>query len=210
MGRNLHHAVRRETGVPQRAWLLHLGGGCRLGSLWRSAPSGKSEPASRPALSFRVCAWIGACAIVTAIATGSRAADSPGSELASPIESAEEGCHTIRRALNHLAEAERAQALALDLGATPGSSTAVIEARLATLIERTNHLRDVLRQVRKNAPARDPRVEQCSRMGFHALEEAQKLTSSVEELLRNRESAEASPPAGFRSDAVRGGSVAQP
>ena len=141
------------------------------------------------------------------------AATSPAADLplpqASPAESAEEGCSSIRHALSRLAEAERSQAFALNLASAPGSSTAPVEARLATLLDRIKSLRETLRQVHKDAPAHDARIEQCSRMGYRALNEAEKLTSSVEELLGNREAAANSGAGPVRSGAVPG-SAAQP
>jgi hypothetical protein len=141
------------------------------------------------------------------LAATSPAADVPQSQVTS-AESAEEGCSSIRHALSRLAEAERSQAFALNLASAPGASTAPVEARLATLLDRIKSLRETLRQVRKDTPAHDPRIEQCSRMGYRALDEAEKLTSSVEELLGNREAAN-SGVGPIRSGAAPG-SAAQP
>ena len=141
--------------------------------------------------------------------SGAFAADTPGSQ-ASPSESAEDGCAAIRHALSRLAEAERSQALALNLASTPGSSTAPVEAHLATLLDRIKALRETLNHVRKSAPARDTRIEQCSKMGFHALDDAEKLTSSVEELLGSREAAENSAEGPVRSGAAPAGSAPPP
>jgi len=143
------------------------------------------------------------------LAPSTFASDIPQPE-ASPAETAEEGCAAIRHALSRLAEAERSQAFALNLASAPGSSTAPVEARLATLLDRTRTLRETLSRVRKNAPAHDTRIEQCSNMGSRALDEAEKLTSTVEELLRSREAADNSGAGPVRSGAAPAGSAAPP
>ena len=116
------------------------------------------------------------------------AAESPKSESPSS-ETAEDACASIRRELNRLAQAERDEAFALNLGAPPGSSTAMIETRLAAVLDRTRRLRETIREVRRRNTGHDPRIEQCTKMGSQAVVEAQKLTSSVEELLHARETA---------------------
>jgi hypothetical protein len=151
-------------------------------------------------------------ALTAAIALGTRTAIAETSDKqATPSDqSAEEACATIRSALNELAQAERAQALALDLIAAPGNSTAMIESRLTTLLDRTSRLRRTLREVRRRSTTRDPRTEQCAKMGYHALTEAQKLASNVEELLRSPETG-AAPAAGeVTSDAAPARSGARP
>ena len=70
------------------------------------------------------------------------------------------------------------------------------------MLDRTNRLRQNLREVRHNSVPHDPRVEQCTKMGFRALVEAEQLTTSVEEFLHSHEIGEASTPRGFRSDAA--------
>ncbi len=158
------------------------------------------EPARGPALSFRAAVIAAICFLLALLAAPGYSAERPDTPV-SP-ETAEEACAAIRTALNELAKAERAQAFALSLGSTRESSTTLIEARLAAVLDRTRRLRNVLRQVRDKASRRDSRIEQCTKMGYHALVEAEKLTTNVEELLRNRENGEASLPAGpVRSDA---------
>ncbi|GEM_PF-3940529 len=152
------------------------------------------EPARGPALLFRAAVLAAVWLVIAVLAPagyGAEHLDTPG-----PSETAEEACASIRTALNDLAKAERAEAFALSLASTPGSSTTIIEARLATVLDRTRRLRNVLRQVRDKSSPRDSRVEQCTKMGYHALVEAEKLTTNVEELLRSRESGEASLPEG--------------
>jgi hypothetical protein len=73
--------------------------------------------------------------------------------------------------------------LALDLASNGGNSAAIVEARLSVLIDRTNDLRGALRRVRQSTVARDPMVEQCTRMGFRALVISEKLSSDVETVL---------------------------
>jgi hypothetical protein len=113
----------------------------------------------------------------------------------------ETACAAIHRALTQLAKAERDQAFALDLDAGGGATT-MVEARLATVLDRTNTLRAALRVVRQSTVARDPRSEQCMRMGFHALVQAEKLTTNVEEVLYGPNLSRAGPHAPLRSDAA--------
>ena len=109
----------------------------------------------------------------------SLAADlSPG-----PESDAGAACTEIKTALHALADSEHAESLALDLAAGGGNSTAIVAARLSTLLDRTQDLRVTLRRVRQSAVARDPMVDQCTRMGFRALVISEKLTSDVEGVL---------------------------
>jgi hypothetical protein len=73
--------------------------------------------------------------------------------------------------------------LALDLASGGGNSTAIVMARLSVLLDRTQDLRVTLRHVRQSAVARDPMVDQCTRMGFRALVISEKLSSDVESVL---------------------------
>jgi len=100
-----------------------------------------------------------------------------------PENGAEAACTEIKTALHALATAEHDESLALDLASGSGNSTAIVEARLSVLLDRTNDLRVVLRHVRQSAVARDPTVEQCTRMGFRALVMSEKLSSVVEDVL---------------------------
>ncbi len=163
----------------------------------------QSEPAAGPALLFVILAMFAVCTkLACTVADATEMAEKKGSETA------EDACARIRSDLRELAKAERAQAFALDLAAGQGGSEAIIETRLAAVLDRTNRLRRTLREVRHRAAPHDPRVEQCTRMGFQALVEAEKLTTNVEELLHNRENAESSGP--IRSDAQPAGPVPQP
>jgi hypothetical protein len=101
--------------------------------------------------------------------------------------SAEQACDTIRSSLHKLARAEHEQAFALDLSAGEGGSTPMVATQLAKLLECSNDLRDTLRSVRARTAAGDPRVEECKKMGFHALAEAERLTTTVEEVLYGNE-----------------------
>ncbi|MGO9455241.1 MAG: hypothetical protein ACLQDV_29965 [Candidatus Binataceae bacterium] len=115
--------------------------------------------------------------------------------------SSEEACATIREALNNLAEAEHAQAFALNLAPAQDGSTAMVKTRLTAMLDRTSRLRETLRIVRRDAAAQDPSVEQCTKIGLHALVEAEKLTTSVEEVLYGRDLKDTSAAAPVRSDA---------
>ena len=71
-------------------------------------------------------------------------------------------------------------ALALSGG---GNSTAIVEARLSVLLDRTQDLRVALKHARASADSRDPMVDQCMRMGYRALVISEKLSSDVESVL---------------------------
>jgi hypothetical protein len=100
-----------------------------------------------------------------------------------PENGPEAACSEIKTALHALADSEHAESLALDLASGAGNSTAIVEARLSVLLDRTNDLRVTLRRVRQSAVARDPMVDQCTRMGFRALVISEKLSSDVESVL---------------------------
>jgi hypothetical protein len=119
-----------------------------------------------------------AVVVVAAIQTTHAADLSPG-----PESDAGAACTEIKTALHALADSEHAESLALDLAAGGGNSTAIVAARLSTLLDRTNDLRVTLRRVRQSAVARDPMVDQCVRMGFRALVISEKLSSDVEGVL---------------------------
>src|SRR5208282_5370167 len=95
----------------------------------------------------------------------------------------EAACAEIKTALHALASAEHDQALALDLASSGGNSTAIVEARLSVLLDRAQDLRAALKHVRQSAAARDPMVDQCTRMGLRALVMSEKLSSDVETVL---------------------------
>ena len=163
MGRNLHHAVRPERGVLQFPRLRHRGNR-RLIFFSVSTPTAI-------VLAFAVV-------MLAAIKT-TRAADlSPG-----PESDASAACNEIKTALHALAESEHAESLALDLASGGGNSTAIVMARLSVLLDRTQDLRVTLKHVRQSSAARDPMVDQCTRMGFRALVISEKLTSDVEGVL---------------------------
>ncbi|MGH7779204.1 MAG: hypothetical protein ACREQR_05190 [Candidatus Binataceae bacterium] len=91
------------------------------------------------------------------------------------------------------------------MSAGEGGSTPIVAAQLAKLLECSSALRDTLRTVRERAPAGDPRVEECKKMGFRALAESERLTTTVEEVLYGNDSA-----AQVRSDAAPTAPVPQP
>src|SRR5260370_16948934 len=120
MGRNLHHAVRPEGGVPELARLRASRGERRL--IFFSV-------STRAAIVLAV-----AVAVLAAIQT-TRAADlSPG-----PESDAGAACTEIKTALHALADSEHAESLALDLAAGGGNSTAIVMPPLSTLLPRPNH-----------------------------------------------------------------------
>jgi hypothetical protein len=92
-------------------------------------------------------------------------------------------CTEIKTALHALADAEHDESFALDLAAGGGNSTAIVETRLSVLLDRTNDLRVALKHARDSAVARDPSVDQCTKMGFRALVISEKLSSDVESVL---------------------------
>lgn len=110
--------------------------------------------------------------------SASLAADSGDIEPYSP----EKACTAIKGGLRELADAERGEALALDL-TTDATTAAMAEVRLNALIDRSQQLRATLAAVRMSSVARDSEVGQCVAMGFHSLASAEKLSSDVEEIL---------------------------
>jgi hypothetical protein len=104
-------------------------------------------------------------------------------DLSAGPDSPEEACRDIKSALHALADSEHDESLALDLASNGGNSAAIVEARLSVLIDRTNDLRAALRRVRQSEVARDPMVEQCTRMGFRALVVSERLSTDVETVL---------------------------
>jgi hypothetical protein len=117
-----------------------------------------------------------------------------------PLDLGAEGaCAQIKTALHALASAEHDESIALDLAANGGHSTAIVEARLSVLLDRTQDLRASLRRVRQSKVARDPMVDQCTRMGFRALVISERLSSDVESVLFGGDDSVAEAPA-LRSD----------
>jgi hypothetical protein len=116
-------------------------------------------------------------------------------------ENSESACNSIKTALHALAAAEHDEAFALDLAAEGGSSV-IVEARLSGVLDRAQDLRAVLRHVRQSAVARDPMVDQCTKMGFRALVTSEKLSSDVETVLSR------SPGSIAEAPAPRSGSIA--
>jgi hypothetical protein len=194
MGRNLYHAVRTEGGVPEFDRLLDRER--RRLTESRTLAAGKSsELAEWPAPCFfaarAVVAIIFAVLVpILAIPDAILAAETStlSGEKSLPKEknladeNSESACNSIKTALHALAAAEHDEAFALDLAAEGGSSV-IVEARLSGVLDRAQDLRAVLRHVRQSAVARDPMVDQCTRMGFRALVTSEKLSSDVETVL---------------------------
>jgi hypothetical protein len=154
MGRNLHYAVRPEGGVPELAGLRH---GRRKRRLILALL------AALPLVSHQ---------LVLAADT------SPG-----PENGAEASCTEIKNALHALGDSEHDESLALSLASNGGNSSAIVEARLSVLLDRTQDLRAALQHARQSPVARDPQVEQCMQMGYRALVVSEKLSSDVETVL---------------------------
>jgi hypothetical protein len=128
-------------------------------------------------VSTRILLAIGVALLATFQST--RAADLS----AGPENGPEAACSEIKTALRSLGNAEHDEALALDLASSGGNSTAIVAARLSVLLDRTQDLRVALKHVRQSEVARDPMVDQCTRMGFRALVMSEKLSSDVETVL---------------------------
>jgi hypothetical protein len=121
---------------------------------------------------------LSATLLVLSLHSGSLAADSGDLEAYSP----EKACTAIKGGLRDLADAERSEALALDL-TTDATTAALAEVGLNALVDRSQQLRATLAAVRMSSVAHDNEVEQCVAMGFHSLASAEKLSSDVEEIL---------------------------
>jgi hypothetical protein len=133
------------------------------------------------------------------------AADSGDLEPYSP----EKACTAIKGGLRALADAERDEALALDL-TTDTTTAAMVEVRLNVLLNRSQQLRATLAAVRMSSVAHDSEVGECVAMGFHSLESAEKLTSDVEEILYSGGYPVASAPALMPSGAREPGGESSP
>jgi hypothetical protein len=132
-----------------------------------------------------------AIAVVSIATLGTASAEdlSPG-----PENGPEAACTEIKSALRALGDAEHDESFALDL-VGGANSTAIVEARLSVLVDRTQDLRAALARVRQSAVARDPMAEQCVQMGFHALVISEKLSSDVETVLYGDDDSVAEAPA---------------
>ena len=190
MGRNLYHAVRTEGGVPEFDRLLEHRERRRLTESRTIAAGKSSELAEWPAPCFfgPACAFFAAVfalvvpILVVPAAILAAETSTLSNEKNLSDENSESACNSIKTALHALAAAEHDEALALDLAAEGGSSV-IVEARLSGVLDRAQDLRAVLRHVRQSAVARDPMVDQCTRMGFRALVTSEKLSSDVETVL---------------------------
>lgn len=137
-------------------------------------------------------------------AVGRAAASEPAREppVAIAKMNTEQACAMIRSALHQLAEAERKQAFSLDLYSHGHGGSAMVQARLAILLDHSNRLRNALRVVHMSPVARDDEVKRCSAMGLHALAQAERLTTTVEEVLYGPNLGNPLPGATLRSDAA--------
>ena len=133
-------------------------------------------------------------ALFAAFQTARAADSSPG-----PENGADAACTEIKSALHALGDAEHDESFALDL-VGGANSTAIVEARLSVLIDRTQDLRAMLARMRQSAIARDPAAQECIQMGFHALVISEKLSSDVETVLYGDDDSVAQAPA-FRPGA---------
>ena len=157
MGRNLHYAVRPEGGVPEFPRL---------------------RATRRVRLELPLILLVLAGVLFVSHQPALAADISPG-----PENSAEAACTEIKTALRALGDSEHDESLALDLASNGGNSAAIVEARLSVLLDRTQDLRVALQHARQSPVARDPMVDQCTRMGFRALVVSEKLSSDVETVL---------------------------
>jgi hypothetical protein len=121
--------------------------------------------------------------IVAVVVLGTFHAIPAADSAPGPENGASAACTEIKNALHALAAAEHDESLALDLAAEGGSAAVVVEARLSSLLDRTQDLRAALKRARQSAVAREPMVDQCTRMGFRALVVSEKLSSDVETVL---------------------------
>jgi hypothetical protein len=151
-----------------------------------------------------VLATVALSILAIASAAGFAAAsDSPALPAISVTKmNSDQACAMIRRALHRLAKSERDQALALDLDPHGRGDTAMVQAQLAILLERSDELRNALRVVHQSAAAADDSVKRCSAMGLHALAEAEGLTTTVEEVLYGPNLRNPLPGVNLRSDAA--------
>jgi hypothetical protein len=127
-----------------------------------------------------------ALALLLAVGAPAWAASPSGLPAAAQADmSGKDACVRIRDALRQLAEAERQQALALDLF-SKGDSEPDVETRLSILLAKSSQLSHLLRAVRAGPVAGQPPVARCLKLGDKALFEAERLSSQVEQVLFDR------------------------
>jgi hypothetical protein len=91
-------------------------------------------------------------------------------------------CGAIHHALTNLAQAERDQALSLQLFSC-GGQLAIVETRYRRLEQASGDLREILRRVRASRDSSEPALAECLKLGYQVLFAAEKVTSEVEPIL---------------------------
>jgi hypothetical protein len=129
-----------------------------------------------------------AAAVALAAAPSVRAEPPVASALAEPVSgeqsepSPSASCSEIHQALTRLAQAERDQALALQLFSR-GAAVPIVQARLQRLQQVSADLREILRRVHASRLGHDSSVSECLKLGYQSLFAAEKVTSEVERVL---------------------------
>lgn len=130
-------------------------------------------------------AWLAAALALLVIAPPSRATEQD-------VQRQPDGCGEIHSALQRLAQAERAQAFALQLfvrgqessGRRPDSEAALgVEKALQQLLDGSSALRSILKRISRGPAAREAAVAGCLKLGYRSLFEAERLISDVERVL---------------------------
>jgi hypothetical protein len=91
-------------------------------------------------------------------------------------------CSEIRQSLSRLGQAERDQALALQIF-SGGGQLSMVELRYQRLQQAGGDLREILRRVRASSLGEDPSVSECLKLGYQSLFASEKVGTEVEQIL---------------------------
>jgi len=116
--------------------------------------------------------------IVTPLPADLRAEQPPAQSEASASGS----CSEIRQSLTKLVQAERDQALALQIY-SGGGQLSMVELRYQRLQQAGGDLREILRRVRASGFGADPSVSECLKLGYQSLFASEKVGTEVEQIL---------------------------
>ena len=110
------------------------------------------------------------------------AADLGAGQPPQPEASASGSCAEIRQSLTRLGQAERDQALALQIF-SGGGQLSMVELRYQHLQQAGGDLREILRRVRASSLGVDPSVSECLKLGYQSLFASEKVGTEVEQIL---------------------------
>jgi len=154
-------------------------------SIGRTARWATRAPAGSPSRFARppkfTTALLAALLIAAPFAADSRAGQPPGQSESAEV-SAGGACSEIRESLTRLGQAERDQALALQIF-SGGGQLSMVEVRYQRLQQADADLREILRRVRASSLGSDPSVSECLKLGYTSLFASEKVGTEVEQIL---------------------------